>query len=195
METSNYTIGTIEVPMIGEVLRDRRKAMRLTLDSVAELSKVSKSMLSQIERGQVNPSFAVIWSLTRALNMRLADLAPYAQEGGRLFEVLSPAGTPQIQNDDGTCRLRIISPPATAGDVEWYHLEIDGGGRLVSSAHEEGAWEHLTVIDGVLEIRSGASSQTIGSGGTARYAADVAHAILNPDDKPAQAFLVTLYKR
>ncbi|MFY8100120.1 MAG: transcriptional regulator, partial [Allorhizobium sp.] len=31
-------------------------------------------MLSQIERGEANPTFAVLWSLTQAMEIELSDL-------------------------------------------------------------------------------------------------------------------------
>ena len=103
-------------PQIGPTLRRHRKSRGLTLEDLAELSGVSKSMLSQIERGQANPTLAVLWSLTRALKLDFADLLEGA--GARhlddeAIEVTSDAHTPQIRSADGLCRLRILSPPGS----------------------------------------------------------------------------------
>jgi transcriptional regulator with XRE-family HTH domain len=45
--------------LIGENLRRLRAEMGLSLDAVAKLSGVSKSMLGQIERGEVNPTISI----------------------------------------------------------------------------------------------------------------------------------------
>ncbi len=51
---------------IGPIIQRERKARHLTLERLAALSGVSRSMLSQIERGESNPIFAVLWGLTQA---------------------------------------------------------------------------------------------------------------------------------
>ncbi len=61
-------------PQIGPVIQMARKARHLTLEQLAKLSGVSRSMLSQIERSETNPTFAVVWSLTQALNIEFSDL-------------------------------------------------------------------------------------------------------------------------
>ena len=54
-------------PRIGPAIQKERKLRKLTLEQLSVQSGVSKSMLSQIERGEANPTFAVVWSLTQAL--------------------------------------------------------------------------------------------------------------------------------
>ena len=61
-------------PEIGPAIKRERKARKLTLEQLGTLSGVSKSMLSQIERGEANPTFAVLWSLTQAMEIELSDL-------------------------------------------------------------------------------------------------------------------------
>ena len=61
-------------PPLGPHIQQIRKARRLTLEQLAAASGVSRSMLSQIERGQANPTFATLWNLTRALNIDISAL-------------------------------------------------------------------------------------------------------------------------
>lgn len=46
---------------ISENLRQIRKEKKLSLDSMAEQTGVSKSMLGQIERGESSPTVATLW--------------------------------------------------------------------------------------------------------------------------------------
>jgi XRE family transcriptional regulator, regulator of sulfur utilization len=187
----------INAPQIGPVIQRQRKSRNLTLEQLAALSGVSKSMLSQIERGQANPTFAVLWSLTRALKIEISDLV----EGGSAptgddseVELVSAANTPEIRNADGSCRLRILSPPQFAGETEWYELEIAPAGRLESAAHARGAFEHFTALTPGFEVTSGNSTKTLKAGETARYAADVPHRITNTSKRPAKGLLIVLYR-
>ena len=56
---------------IGKNLKRIRKLRGLTIDALATSSGVSKSMISEIERGIRNPSITIIWSLANALKTPL----------------------------------------------------------------------------------------------------------------------------
>ncbi|MGB0508372.1 MAG: helix-turn-helix domain-containing protein, partial [Pikeienuella sp.] len=55
-------------------LKNERRDKGLSLEALAKLSGVSRSMLSQIERGESSPTVASLWNLTRALNVDFAGL-------------------------------------------------------------------------------------------------------------------------
>jgi quercetin dioxygenase-like cupin family protein len=52
--------------------------------------------------------------------------------------------------------------------------------------------EHLTVLEGALEVQSGAETVAVTAGGTARYPVDVHHAIRNQAGEVARALLVVV---
>ncbi|MFZ5964377.1 helix-turn-helix domain-containing protein [Thalassococcus sp. BH17M4-6] len=169
-------------------LKEARRAQGLSLDAVAKLSGVSRSMVSQIERGSSSPTIATLWNLTRALQVDFAGLLDGAQAAAQI-EVLRGTEVPTIDNRGTTCRLRILSPPEDAGRHEVYEVLLGAGGALLSDPHRRGAREHLTVIDGQVSVSSAESRVTLTAGDTARYAADVPHGI-RAEEGPARAFLV-----
>lgn len=182
-------------PRIGPIIQRQRKARGLTLQQLSGLSGVSKSMLSQIERGQANPTFAVLWGLTQGLKIDFAALLQGGQAvpSDTTIEIVPSEHTPEIRSADGSCRLRILSPPSLAGTTEWYDVEIAGGGRLDSAPHAAGACEHFTALSGQFLITSGASTYPIKAGETARYPVDVPHSISNASHRPARGLMVLLY--
>lgn len=183
-------------PQIGPLLAQHRRARKLTLEQLSAQSGVSKSMLSQIERGEANPSFAVLWSLTEALNIKLSELieGTAAQRQEDQIEVVTESQLPKIVSKDANCTLKILSPPRLAGSTEWYEMEIEAGGALDSSAHAQGTMEHVTAWTGGLEISSGDATITLKPGETARYLADRPHRICNRSDETARGLMVILYK-
>ena len=185
-----------EAPLIGPVIQAERKARHLTLERLAALSGVSKSMLSQIERGEANPTFAVLWSLTQALKIDFADLIAggVAHRQANPIEIVAVALTPEIKSPDGAWRLRILSPPALAGRVEWYDVEIGPHGKLVSAPHAPGTFEHLTAYTEGLMVETAFGRQTLKTGETARYRVDVDHEILNAGARTAKALMVVMYE-
>ncbi|SDE13719.1 helix-turn-helix domain-containing protein [Ruegeria marina] len=169
-------------------LKEARRAQGLSLEAVANLSGVSRSMVSQIERGESSPTIATLWNLTRALQVDFAGLLETAESADHI-DTLRAAQVPSIDNMGQGCRIRILSPPEDAGGHEVYDIAFRPGGALVSQPHGRGTREQLTVIDGSVRVTSGTASQDLGSGDSARYAADIAHSITAGGDG-ARVFLI-----
>ncbi len=169
-------------------LKEARRAQGLSLDAVSKLSGVSRSMVSQIERGESSPTIATLWNLTRALQVDFAGLLEEESQANRI-EVLRADQIPTIDNMGEGCRIRILSPPEEAGRNELYELRFGAGGRLDSQPHKRGTVEILSVIDGSIEITSETARARLSEGDSARYAADLPHCI-RALDGVARAFLV-----
>ncbi|MHB9879556.1 helix-turn-helix domain-containing protein [Pacificimonas sp. ICDLI1SI03] len=181
-------------PPLGPRLQKLRKERRLTLDTLSQMSGVSRSMLSQIERGQANPTVATVWALADALHMDISELlqVPNAK-GPRKIDVAAPSLTPEMRSDDGLCVLKVLSPADRVGSVEWYQLHVAPGGVLRSEPHARGSMEHLTVLKGTLTIEAVQERTEVPQGSTARYAADIPHCIENRTAEHAEAILVNLF--
>ncbi len=168
-------------------LKEARRAKGLSLEAVANLSGVSRSMVSQIERGESSPTISTLWNLTRALQVDFAGLLEEANSVDEI-EVLRTSEVPSIDNMGQNCRIRILSPPEEAGGHEVYDIQFDKNGALNSQPHTRGAREQLTVLEGSVQVRSGSAKMDLSTGDTARYAADVAHSISAKE--PARVFLI-----
>jgi len=191
MSTTN--IETLEPPKVGATLQGLRQAQGLSLDELSRRAGVSKSMLSQIERNQANPTVAVVWRLANALRVELSELLGGERVAAPAIEMVPAHATPAMSSPDGLCQLRILGPIDLAGQFEWYQLTIAPGGALESAAHEPGSKEHLSVLSGTLDVSAAGSTQSLKPGETARYAVDGPHAIRNSSAQPAVALLVVLH--
>jgi XRE family transcriptional regulator, regulator of sulfur utilization len=181
-------------PRVGAALAALREQRGLSLDEVSRQAGVSKSMLSQIERGQANPTVAVVWRLATAFGVPLGELLGDDKPAPPLLTTVPAHATPLLASPDGKCELRILGPIDLAGRFEWYLLTVRPGGTLDSRAHEPGSREHLTLHAGTLEVHVGAERARLRAGETARYAVDVAHRIHNPGKSAAQALLVVIHQ-
>ncbi|MFN3953729.1 MAG: helix-turn-helix domain-containing protein [Pararhodobacter sp.] len=168
-------------------LKAARKARGLSLDAVARLSGVSRSMVSQIERGESSPTVATLWNLTQALQVDFAGLL--AGRAGSGIDVTRAEAAPVITARGEGLRIRILSPPESVGSHEVYELIFAVGGVLASEPHSPGCREHLTVIEGRVAVTSGDDEAGLAPGDTARYGADRAHRIAAIDG-PARAILI-----
>lgn len=175
-------------PDIGKLVKSARKAHGLTLEGVAERSGVSRSMLSAIERGTVNPTFSIVWALTQALGLDLASF-----DGGRQedpIEHVHNYSTPVRRSADGKCELFMLSPRRTVLPVEWYRLQMQPHSCLDSKAHAHGTFEHLTCLTGALSVVVDERAVHAEAGDTLRYRADRPHRIDNTHDGETQALLI-----
>ncbi|MCT8331533.1 helix-turn-helix domain-containing protein [Albidovulum sediminis] len=168
-------------------LKQARRAKGLSLDAVARLSGVSRSMVSQIERGESSPTVATLWNLTQALQVDFAGLL----EGktAPAIEVIRAEAAPTIAGRGRGVTIRILSPAESAGEHEVYDLSFAAGGALVSDPHGPGCREHLTVLEGALRVVSGEDQDDLRAGDTARYFADRPHRIEAPE-AAARAILI-----
>ena len=187
-----------EPPRVGAALAALREQQALSLDELSRRAGVSKSMLSQIERAQANPTVAVVWRLANALGVPLTDLLQNSDVPAMpAITTVARHATPTLRGaQDGNgngCELRILGPVDLAGQFEWYELQMQPGAVLDSLAHGPGSREHLSVLTGTLSLTAGDSSATLAAGETARYAVDQPHAIRNPGPGAATALLVVLH--
>ena len=184
-----------EPPRVGDTLAALRQQQGLSMDELSRKAGVSKSMLSQIERAQANPTVAVVWRLANALGVPMAELLGNTAVPERAAIALVGAhATPSLRNPDGSCELRILGPLELAGQFEWYALTLQPGGALESDAHEAGTREHLSAVSGHIEVSAGGAVQRLKPGETARYDADQPHTIRNTGKSLASAWMVVVHR-
>lgn len=159
-------------------LKEARKSRSLSLEALARLSGVSRSMLSQIERAESSPTVAILWNLTQALNIDFSGLLDGGpKERSPIREVIRADQTPVIHSQGQGCRIRILSAPETVGETEIYDLVFDADGVLDSEPHRSGCMENLTVFNGTLTVTADGVSEVVNEGDTVRYVADRPHSI------------------
>lgn len=61
-----------KLALLGEYLRSVRNSANLTQEQLSDLSNVSIKHIADIEKGLKNPSFVVLQSLAKALDLSLA---------------------------------------------------------------------------------------------------------------------------
>ena len=181
---------------INRHLGGRVKQLRTTkgwsLEALATASGVSRSMLSQIEREQANPTLAVTMRIAQAFGMPLGDLLEMPNASSAVT-VIRAEDRAYHYRSDKFCRLRTLSPLNLEKDVEFYEVQLQPGGALRSAPHFEGTREFVTVQKGHVRLESGADAEELSPGDSASYRADVPHAIVNTGKTEALMFLVDIY--
>ena len=152
---------------LGRTIQRLRKAYSLSLSELSEQSGVAKSIISQIERNETNPTLATVWRLSQALDVSIERVLQTAEDEPFLAKT-SRGDTPMLVSDDGKCRLGIIGWIKTVEWLQWYDFQADPGGVLESEPHQRGSVECLSVLEGELEVEVAGAIETARAG---RYAA------------------------
>ena len=178
-------------PAVGQTINRLRKEKHLTLDQLAAVCGVSKSMLSQIERNETNPTLATVWRLAEALGETIDDIVR-GDEPGHSLTVIRGASVPILNDAKGHYSLKVLGPASLVNDMEWYEIDMAAGGKMTSNPHTARTTEHLTVFSGEFEVTVGGETEPVKAGETARYAADQPHEIRNVGETNGRALLVVL---
>ncbi|MCP4472651.1 MAG: helix-turn-helix transcriptional regulator [Gammaproteobacteria bacterium] len=178
--------------MLSQRVKSLRKNHGWTLEKLSALSGVSRSMLSQIERGKANPTLEVTCRIARAFRISIGELVeePWLGSSIKIIHYNDPT---YLYRSDSLCTIRTLSPLNTEKAVEFYELTISPKAELRSAAHFDGTHELLTVVKGGVRVLSGTESSKLGKGDSAHYRADRDHVISNPGKGEAVCFLVVIY--
>jgi XRE family transcriptional regulator, regulator of sulfur utilization len=184
--------GNVEniVAVLGHNLKTYREDRKLSLDKVAELTGVSKTMLGQIERGESSPTITTVWKIANGLKTSFTALLQKPQIETVLIQ---KRNMQPLLEDDGRYRLYPFFPVETDRQFEVYMVELDGGATLHAEPHMEGTQEFITVFDGVLTVTVGESEFTINNGDSIRFRADEPHVYKNAGDSIVRVSMVIYY--
>ena len=178
---------------LGRRVKQLRAGRGWSLEGLASASGVSRSMLSQIEREQANPTLAVTLRISQAFGMTLGELLQVPGAASSVSVIRSEDHAFHYRSDKN-CRVRTLSPLNLEKDVEFYEVQLQPGGALRSAAHFEGTREFLTIQKGSVRVESAKDSEMLNPGDSASYRADVPHALVNIGKGEAVMFLVDIYR-
>lgn len=178
---------------LGKAVLRLRKASNYSLSELSDQSGVAKSIISQIERNETNPTLATIWRLAQALDVSIEKMLQRSDDEP-FVEKTSRGDTPLLLSDDGKCRLDITGWIKTVDWLQWYDFHAEPGGVLESDPHQRGSIESLSVLEGELEVEVAGVVEKAGPGETLRYRCDRHHIIRNKTDRPAHATMVCILK-
>lgn len=174
---------------IAKRLADLRTARHLSLGDLAERSGVSKSMISKIERGQTNPSAAVLGRLAEALGVGISDLIG-AHDQHEIIVLRKGEQLAFREEQSGFVR-RAVSPvfPNRGIDVVFNTLP-PGASTGLFGGHRRGVEEYIAVVKGRIRAHLGDRSFDLDAGDSLYFQADVDHRFDNLARGESAWFLV-----
>lgn len=178
--------------IVAQNLKRIRDEKKLSLEKAAELTGVSKTMLSQIERGESSPTISTVWKIATGLKTSFTELVDKPQPD---TVILGKDDVASMAEDSGRYRIYPFFPYEDGRRFEVYMIEIEAGGSLCAEAHSEGTQEFITVFDGEATIRVGDEEYIILNGSAIRFKADKPHAYFNNSATLVRMNMVIYYPK
>lgn len=176
---------------IGSNLRRLRTRQGLSLERLANISGVSRAMLSQIELGKSVPTISLLWKVAKALGVPFSALS---HDGAPASSRIMRAGASKIlTSSDGHFSSRALFPHDESRKVEFYELELAPNTEERAEAHALGTIENLVVTEGSVEIAVGGEIHRLGKKDAILFQADVPHIYRNVSAEKAIMYLVMIY--
>lgn len=176
---------------VAENLKRIRKTKKMSMERLAAEAGVSRSMLGQIERGEANPSVAIIGKLASALKVPAELLLE--NDSFETLEQFPEVGTKPVRLDGGKAVLRQNFPYDAVTRLESYFLDL-----YISAKHEPessvpGCICHATVMSGTVTLHAEGETFRLVERDAIRFAADRPYRFENMTNATARLILVYQY--
>lgn len=175
---------------LGTRIRAERRARGLSIERLAELSGISRSMVSEVERGAKTPTVLVLDRLATALGTSIARLL---DEPTREVPQVLRHATQRVLRDPSGWERRVLSPVLAGVEFEFMRTTLGPGvdaGEF--AAHAPGSREYVAVESGTLRLTIDGRPQVLRAGDSAYYPGDRRHAFANDHDTADCVFYLAM---
>lgn len=178
----------LSMPELGARIRARRRAHGLALEQLAELSGVSRSMVSAVERGTKTPTVLVLDRLATALGTSISRMLD--EPVGNALVVLRH-DRQRVVRDPAGWQRRVLSPVLPGVEFEFMRTVLGAGvdaGEF--SPHRPGSREYVAVESGRLDLGIDGRTSVLEAGDSVYFPGDCRHAFANSGDIECVYYLV-----
>lgn len=165
-------------------IRQLREARGLSQAQIAKLAGIPRPTWSTLERGDGNPTLAVLLKAATALQVSIEELVAPPRAAARLFR----AGSLQSRRR-GRVIVEILLPEPVPG-LQLERMRFPPGAGMTGIPHTPGTREYLCCERGEVLLTASGESWTLKEGDVVVFRGDQKHSYRNPGRKKATAFSV-----
>jgi transcriptional regulator with XRE-family HTH domain len=174
---------------IGRNIRQLRSEKGLTLQVLAERTRLSPSMLSLLERGKTGPSIGTLVVIASALGAQTSDLL--AGDRGAADDIVSRVTDQRVYETAAGVTRRILKQDRARGVEIAINIYKPGTASAPEPVSHEGC-EYGVVLDGTLDVTVNGRSHTLQQGDLVSYDSTKPHRFANSGAAPARTLWVNL---
>jgi transcriptional regulator with XRE-family HTH domain len=174
---------------VGIKIRTLRKQKGMALNGLAHLCKCSSSLLSQIERGLVNPSFSTLKSIGDALETSMAQLVTEVSTDKDSSSSLMRPKERKVLTTKGGVQHELLSQNVNVS-FEFILNQWPPGSSTGKQLYTHEGEECGLLLEGELEVEVNGKVHHMKAGDTITIRSSVPHRTSNPGNKKAVALWV-----
>ncbi len=156
---------------LGQKIRDKRLALNLNIADLAEKSGLSKSLISQVERGKVVPSVVNVVKLVNALNCTISD---FFNEEDSVFSIKKPGDRNIVFVDDSSKKYEFLAP-IHGRKIEYILISLNKSwnpdNNLVTHDGEEAGY----VLEGSMVVNLNGEKHILNKGDSIYFSSTTPH--------------------
>lgn len=166
-----------------------RQEKKLSLQELADLSGVSKSMLSKIEREEKNPTLQLAAQIAEGLGTTLSVLLAEQQEQSI---IITRYNNRVVYCDEiSGFERQLLSPSIQVKGIEFiFNIIPIGKESPLFPMHQKGVKEYVVVSQGNLKVMLGNECYELATGDTIYFEADIPHKFFNIGETDCHYYLV-----
>jgi len=176
--------------IIAENLKRLRNERNLSLGQLSELCAISKVMLSQIEKGNTNPTINTIWKIAGGLNVPYTSLLE-KQEQETVY--IKKIDLPVQNSAEENYKLYCYYQNTPRRNFELFQMELKENSSYTSIGHSEKSSEYIMVIKGELELQIEGETFILKEDDSLNFNASAKHIYSNKHNFPVKAIIINFY--
>jgi transcriptional regulator with XRE-family HTH domain len=172
-----------------ETLKKLRTELDMSMQALADKAGVSKSMISKIERDDVQPTIDIAARLAKALGKTLSELLHTPQTAQIVF---LPRADQAVWEDGAGIKRRNISPVFEGLKTEWLEVTLPPGtsiDKCINTGVKGGA-KYVLVKSGILKIIVSAEEYMLKAGDSLYFDSNLAQEYHNESNEIVEYFVV-----
>lgn len=176
---------------VGIGLKEARNKLGLSLSDVSSMTGVSKTMLSQIERGESTPTIAVLWRIANGLKIKFETLLGTPDQ---LCVVKNINDMASLTDDNDLINIYCVFPFSPISGFELFYGIVKPGCDYYSESHANSVTEYLMTVQGELVLMTGNNTYTIPAGSAIAFDSRKEHKYINQSDENALVLFIVSYE-
>lgn len=171
-------------------LKQLRNERNLTLGQLSRISGISKAMLSDIEKGDSNPTINTIWKIANGLNVPYTKLMDSIEKETTIIRKTEP-----VRQNGETDHYRVYCyyRNTPVRNFELFYVELDAKSSNSSIGHSERAQEYIFIIQGELILRTDAGDHILNEGDSLVFDSSIGHTYINDQDNLLTFIVINYY--
>ncbi|WP_207736165.1 helix-turn-helix domain-containing protein [Fusibacter ferrireducens] len=175
---------------LGQTVLNYRKKKGMTIREFADFSGISTSLISQIERGQANPSLSVLELIAKALNVPLYTLFINEIDTASLISKKKDRKKVYRENSDHIV-YDVLTPDFMKAHIELLMMDLNAHANTTESHYAHMDKEEISVVmKGQVYVELEGAQYFLEEGDVVRIPPNVKHRFLNKSDHASHILFV-----